>query len=87
MISFNLPMAPTINHYYGNRPHGGKFIKPAGVAFRKEVAVIVKALGLPTLTGRVRLGVKISPATRARQDLDNRLKKLAGRLDACRRMD
>jgi crossover junction endodeoxyribonuclease RusA len=69
-------MPPTINHAYGQRPGGGKYIKPAGVAFRKTVAEIVAAAGYPPITGRVSLFVAVHPATRARQDLDNRSKTL-----------
>lgn len=76
MITLTLPMPPTINHAYGQRPGGGKYIKPAGLEFRKAVADIVAAAGHDTLTGRVSLFVAVHPATRAKQDLDNRSKAL-----------
>ncbi len=76
MITISLPLPPTINHMYGQRRGGGRFIKPAGIAFREAVAEIVAEAQLPTLLKRVRLIVGIYPATRARQDLDNRSKAL-----------
>lgn len=75
MITLTLPMPPTINHAYGHRG-GAKYIKPAGREFRKVVAEIVAAAGHSTITGRVRLFAAIHPATRAKQDLDNRSKTL-----------
>lgn len=76
MISLTLPMPPTVNHAYGVRRGGGKFIKPAGVKFRQDVAEIVAAAGHKTLEGRVTLFAAIHPADRRRQDLDNRSKLL-----------
>jgi crossover junction endodeoxyribonuclease RusA len=40
MMVLTLPYPPSVNHAYGQRG-GRRFIKPAGVAFRKTVAVIV----------------------------------------------
>lgn len=76
MIRLTLPLPPTINHYYGVRPRGGKYIKPAGVAFRDAVAGIVADAGHKTLEGRVSLFAAIYPADRRRQDIDNRAKSL-----------
>lgn len=76
MISLTLPMPPTINHAYGMRRGGGRFIKPAGVKFHHEVAEIVAGAGHQTLEGRVSLFAVIHPADRRRQDLDNRSKLL-----------
>jgi|UPI0004A3D0C7 crossover junction endodeoxyribonuclease RusA len=76
MIALTLPLPPTINTYYGMRPRGGRFVKPAGLAFRKAVSEIVAAAGHPTLNGRVSLFVAIHPADRRSQDLDNRAKSL-----------
>jgi crossover junction endodeoxyribonuclease RusA len=52
------------------------FVKQKGLDFRKAVAEIVAEAGHPTLTGRVSLFAAIHPATRAKQDLDNRSKAL-----------
>jgi len=75
MITLRLPLAPTINHYYGQ--HGvRKYIKPAGLAYRKEVAEIVAQAGHKIFEGRIVMYASIYPANRIRQDLDNRLKAL-----------
>ena len=75
MITLRLPLAPTINHYYGQ--HGvRKYIKKAGLEYRKEVAEIVAQAGHKTLEGRIVMYVSIYPSNRIRQDLDNRLKAL-----------
>lgn len=75
MITFTLPMPPTINTAYGHT-RGRTYIKHAGRAYRKTIAEIVAAAGHPKLTGRVSLFVAVHPATRAKQDLDNRSKTL-----------
>lgn len=76
MIALTLPMPPTVNHAYGVRRGGGKFIKPAGVQFRQDVADIVAEAGHQTMAGRVSLFAVIHPADKRRQDLDNRAKAL-----------
>lgn len=76
MIALTLPLPPTINHAYGQTRRGGRYIKPAGVKFRQDVADIVAAAGHKTLEGRVSLFAVIHPASRQRQDLDNRSKFL-----------
>ena len=76
MISLTLPLPPTINHYYGQRPRGGRYIKPAGQEFRRIVAEIVAQAGYRTIEGRVSLFVAIYPADRRKQDIDNRAKAL-----------
>lgn len=76
IIKLTLPMPPSWNHYYGQRRSGGKFIRPAGVAFRRAVADAVAEAGHLTMEGRVSLFVAVHPATRAKQDLDNRTKAL-----------
>lgn len=75
MISLTLPLPPTINHYYGQGPRG-RYIKPAGIAFRKAVALIVEEAAYRTLEGRVSLFAAIYPADRRKQDIDNRAKAL-----------
>jgi crossover junction endodeoxyribonuclease RusA len=75
MITLRLPLAPSINHYYGQ--HGvRKYIKKAGLEYRKQVAEIVAEAGHKMLEGRIVMYVSIYPANRIRQDLDNRLKAL-----------
>lgn len=75
MIHLTLPLPPTVNHYLGQRGHR-KFIKPAGIEYRKQVADIVSDAQIRTLEGRIRMYVAVYPANRIKQDLDNRLKAL-----------
>ena len=82
MITLTLPIPPTINHYYGQRSRGGRYIKPAGIAFRAAVAEIVAAAQVEPLLGRVSLFAAIHPADRRRQDIDNRAKSLQDALTA-----
>jgi len=82
MIALTLPLPPTINHYYGQRPRGGRYIKPAGLAFRAAVAEVVAVAAHQTLSGRVSLYAAIYPADRRRQDIDNRAKSLQDALTA-----
>ena len=75
MITFYLPLPPTINHYYGQSGKR-KFISEAGKKFRAKVQEIVALAGHKTIEGRVSLYVAIHPATKRKQDLDNRAKAL-----------
>ena len=75
MIVLRLPMPPTINHYFARK--GNRTYLPAKVReYREQVAEIVAAKGLAKLEGRLSLFVAVHPATRAKQDLDNRAKGL-----------
>lgn len=71
MITFNLPLPPSINHYYG---HSGnrKFISKAGKKFRAQVQEIVTLAGHKKIEGRVSMWVAIHPSTKRKQDLDKR---------------
>ena len=40
-INLTLPYPPSVNHYYGNRTNGGKYIKSKGQQFRSAVNNIV----------------------------------------------
>lgn len=77
MIAFEFPLPPTLNHAYGNRRGGGKFIKKDGIAFHKEVSDIVAAAGHPTITGKVAVFVAVYPKNNIKQDIMNREKLLS----------
>lgn len=77
MISFTFPLPPTLNHAYGNRRGGGKFIKKDGIAFHKEVSEIVAAAGHQTITGKVAVFVAVYPKNNVKQDIANREKLLS----------
>lgn len=71
--SFSIPLSPTINTYYGARGNK-RYIKPAGVAFRQEVALAVRLAKIPKLEGRLWLSMRVFPRDKRAQDLDNRIK-------------
>lgn len=75
MITLELPLAPTINSYYGFQG-SRRFVRPAGLAFRKLVSELVAEAGNETLQGRLSMFVAIHPADKRRQDIDNRAKSL-----------
>lgn len=75
MIELTLPLPPSVNHYYGGNGNR-RFIRPAGLAFRKAVADLVALVGGKPLEGRIAMTAEIYPANRIRQDLDNRSKAL-----------
>lgn len=75
MITLTLPLSPSINHYFAR--HGSRTYLPQKVRdYRKQVAEIVAAEGVETLTGRLSVFVAVHPASKRRCDLDNRLKGL-----------
>lgn len=81
MIALTLPLAPTINHYYGVRRTGrSRYMTKDGLAYRKAIVDIVAEAGHATMEGRIALFVAIHPANRCRQDIDNRIKSLADAL-------
>lgn len=79
MIRLELPLGPTINHYYGRSGTRGShwYLSAAGKAFRESV--YAAWLGQPhrrRIEGPVRLRVVLAPKNRGRFDVDNRLKPL-----------
>lgn len=73
LYSLTLPLAPTINTYYG-ASGTRRYIKPAGMAFRQEVAFKVRLERLPKLTGRLWVSMRVCPRDKRQQDIDNRVK-------------
>lgn len=71
--SITLPLSPTVNHYYGAAGNR-RYIKPAGVAFRQEVALAVRLQKLPKLLGRLWVSMRVCPRDKRVQDIDNRIK-------------
>ena len=81
MIGYSLilPLGPSDNSYYGANGNR-RYIKPAGIAFRQEVALAVKQSNMPTLKGRLCVVARIYPKTRAVTDVANRAKALCDAL-------
>ncbi len=77
MIELTLPFPPTINHYYGNRKNGAKYIKPKGQQFRRLVNVIVKKLYADQkLNFNLAVEIDVYPPDKRKRDIDNILKAL-----------
>ena len=76
MITFTLPLPPSINHYYARGKFGALYLSQAGKRFRQNVQDIVAAAGHPLITGQVAVFVALYPRNAVRQDVDNRSKSL-----------
>jgi crossover junction endodeoxyribonuclease RusA len=76
MIVFDLPLPPSINHYWGQSGHR-RYVSKAGVAFKEKVAEYVIDYKVPKLgTARIAMSVVLFPKDRRKQDIDNRIKAL-----------
>ena len=73
-IQLDLPMPPSVNHYWGIRGKQ-RFIGKQGKQFRLTVAEEVAEAGIK-LEGRLAVHVALFPANRVRFDIDNRIKPL-----------
>lgn len=71
--AITLPLSPTFNTYYGASGNR-RYIKPAGVAFRQEVALAVRLQKMPKLEGRLWISLRVCPRDKRLQDIDNRVK-------------
>lgn len=74
MIVLVTPFPPSVNHYYGNGRGGRKFIKPAGVIYRKAVVLYASRYNLKAPEGRLAVGIQLYPPDRRRRDIDNSAK-------------
>ncbi len=83
-ITLELPVPPTINHYYGYR-NGlvtGKYITPEGKAFRHHVALEVMIAKARDKFGTRRVGIAVLVNLNSRAgDIDNRIKPLFDALE------
>lgn len=70
MIEITLPWPPSVNHYYGSRG-SRRFIKKAGVKFRKEVAELVAQQQCAKQEGRLAIFITVYPPDNRRRDVDN----------------
>ena len=81
MIELALPYPPTINHYYGQKRNGGKFIKTRGQLFRQEVSMIIKGANIQTLEGDLCITIHMYPPDKRKRDIDNINKALFDALE------
>ena len=76
-INLTLPYPPSVNHYYGNRTNGGKYIKSKGQQFRSAVNNIVLLNGSDKkLDQLLKLTLSVYPPDKRKRDIDNILKAL-----------
>ena len=82
-VRLQLPYPPSVNSYWRANGHR-RFISKEGVAFTKEVDLIVKQSGAKSFgENRVAISVMIHPRSKRKFDLDNTLKAI---LDAHRKV-
>ena len=76
MLVLDLPLPPSVNHYWGQHGHR-RYVSKAGVAFKQQVAEYVIDYRVPKLgTARLAMTVVLFPKDRRKQDIDNRIKAL-----------
>jgi crossover junction endodeoxyribonuclease RusA len=76
MIILDLPLPPSVNHYWGQHGHR-RYVSKAGVAFKEQVSEYVIDYRVPKLgTARIAMTVVLFPKDRRKQDIDNRIKAL-----------
>lgn len=74
-FTVELPYPPSVNNYWRKCPRG-MFINDQGKRFRVDVQAILLQLGVPKLTGRLRVSVWLQPPDKRRRDIDNTQKSL-----------
>jgi len=76
MLVLNLPLPPSVNHYWGTHGHR-RYVSKAGVVFKEQVSDYVAEYSVPKLgTARLQMQVTLYPRDRRKQDIDNRIKAL-----------
>jgi crossover junction endodeoxyribonuclease RusA len=76
MLVLDLPLPPSVNHYWGQHGHR-RYVSKAGVAFKAQVSDYVIEYRVPKLgTARLAMTVVLFPKDRRKQDIDNRIKAL-----------
>lgn len=76
MLVLDLPLPPSVNHYWGQHGHR-RYVSKAGVAFKKQVSDYVIEYRVPKLgIARLEFQVTLYPKDKRKQDIDNRIKAL-----------
>lgn len=76
MLVLNLPLPPSVNHYWGTHGHR-RYVSKAGVLFKEQVSDYVAEYRVPKLGAeRLEMKVILYPKDRRKQDIDNRIKAL-----------
>ena len=72
----NLPLPPSVNHYWGVHGHR-RFVSKAGKEFKLQVQDYVIDNCVPKMgEKRLQMQVTLYPRDRRKQDIDNRIKAL-----------
>jgi crossover junction endodeoxyribonuclease RusA len=76
MLVLNLPLPPSVNHYWGTHGHR-RYVSKAGVLFKEQVSDYVAEYRVPKMGAeRLEMKVVLYPKDRRKQDIDNRIKAL-----------
>ena len=75
MIELDLPLPPSVNHYY-RRVGERTLISREGRRFRAGVLAHLATAGIGELSGPLRIEIEIYPPDRRRRDIDNVQKAL-----------
>lgn len=76
MLVLNLPLPPSVNHYWGTHGHR-RYVSKAGVEFKEQVQDYVMEYRVPKLgAARLEMKVVLHPKNKRKQDIDNRIKAL-----------
>jgi len=85
MVTYRLPWPPSVNHYYGHRGNGSRYIRERGALYRREVWALVCSSGPPPeYAGRLWVKIECFPPDKRHRDLDNILKALLDALELAR---
>ena len=81
MLVLNLPLPPSVNHYWGVHGHR-RFVSKAGKDFKLQVQDYVIEHCVPKMgEKRLQMQVTLYPRDRRKQDIDNRIKALFDALE------
>jgi len=76
MLVLNLPLPPSVNHYWGVHGHR-RYVSKAGKEFKLQVQDYVIEHCVPKMgEKRLEMQVTLYPKDRRKQDIDNRIKAL-----------
>jgi crossover junction endodeoxyribonuclease RusA len=71
--SFSIPLPPSLNNIFFNKPHGGRAKTTAYKNWLEEAALRIRMQRVPVIEGEVSVHVTIQRPN-AQSDLDNRIK-------------
>lgn len=81
MISFTMPLPPSLNNIFFNKPHGGRAKTTAYKNWRDLAAWEIRRQKVPVIEGPICIRLMIERPN-AQSDLDNRLKPIFDAMQA-----